>query len=114
MLQKTDNLEEVISTRIAGGSQHPHEALRRNMGGFSRGSIACEHAFDPLAQKFFAELGITSGTGADCLFEIACEGHKPIIYYSTIYVTIVSGQIVVMSHCKFQKQPQTQGLKPYI
>src|SRR5712692_2643462 len=93
LLQKTDNFEKVVRSRVAGRSEHPHEAFGRDVrglgefgktdgcvdvvaqDGLGRGDIAGEHGFDPLTQKLFAELGIARNAGTDRLFEITGQGH---------------------------------------
>jgi hypothetical protein len=117
LLQKAHNLEEVISTRIAGRAEHAHQALWRNVrvlgklsetdrsvdvvaeDGFGRGGISREHAFDAFAEKFFTKLWIANGAGADCIFEIAGKGHAVLLLsqfvilprgYGGVYISLLA------------------------
>src|SRR5437764_1040442 len=99
VLKKTDDLEEIVRAWVAGGSEHPHEAFRRNAcrlgnarkpnGGidvisdncFAGCNITSKHAFNALAEKFFAKLGIAGRTGADCVLEVAGERHGQSSYF---------------------------------
>src|SRR5208337_931134 len=89
LLKIGDDLEQVARLRIAGGSEHAHEAFGRAVNHFGKfnethsrvdivaqdglagAHVAGKQTLDTFAEKFLAKRGVALGTGLDRFSEVS-------------------------------------------
>src|SRR5689334_14443803 len=99
MLKEVQNFKQVRRARIAGRTEHAHEAFRWNMrclgqtvethsrvdviaqNCFGKSDFAGQHGFEAFAQKFLAKLRVELYAVPDGFLEVASKRHGSFSYF---------------------------------